>query len=163
NADPRRIVEALNKIFSKYDTISNKYGLEKIKTIGDSYMAAAGLPEIQKDNPRRAAKMALEIKEMMKGYTTADGTKIEVRIGLDCGPVVAGVIGDNKFIYDTWSDTVNTASRMESTGERGEVQVTHRFKEAVSKYEEFNYSERGEIEIKGKGKMKTYFIEEKDI
>ncbi|MER3329043.1 MAG: adenylate/guanylate cyclase domain-containing protein, partial [Candidatus Kapaibacterium sp.] len=137
--DPRRVVEALNKIFTKYDAIANKYGLEKIKTIGDSYMAAAGIPEVQKDNTHRAAQMALEVKEMMQDYHTADGTKIEVRIGLDCGPVVAGVIGENKFIYDMWSDAVNTASRMETSSEAGQVHITERFREAVSEYEEFDY------------------------
>ncbi len=163
NEDPRKLVEALNAIFTSYDTIAKKYGLEKIKTIGDSYMAAAGIPEVQKDNTHRAAQMALEVKEMMSDYRTANGVKIEVRIGLDCGPVVAGVIGENKFIYDMWSDAVNTASRMESTSESGQVHITECFKEAVSEYDEFDYVERGEIEIKGKGKMKTYYIADKEM
>ena len=158
DSDPTNIVQELNKIFTHFDTIADKYGLEKIKTIGDSYMAAAGIPEIQEDNTYRAAQMALEVKELMEDYHTADGTKIEVRIGLDCGPVVAGVIGEKKFIYDMWSDAVNTASRMESSSVAGEIQVSERFKEAVSKYQDFAYTERGEIEIKGKGKMKTYFM-----
>ncbi len=161
--DPRKLVEALNAIFTSYDTIANKYGLEKIKTIGDSYMAAAGIPEVQKDNTHRAAQMAIEVKQLMSDYHTADGIKIEVRIGLDCGPVVAGVIGENKFIYDMWSDAVNTASRMETSSEAGQVHITDRFKEVVSEYEEFEYVERGEIEIKGKGMMKTYYIESKEV
>lgn len=158
NSDPTDIVKALNKIFTHYDTIAKKHGLEKIKTIGDCYMAAAGLPVIQKDNTLRATKMALEVRDYMVDYTTDHGYKLDVRIGLDCGPVVAGVIGEQKFIYDMWSDAVNTASRMESTGQPGHVHISEKFKNAVSQLHEFEYIEREEIEVKGKGKMKTYFV-----
>ena len=110
---------------------------------------------------REANDRGTNVKAMMEDYYTVKGIKIEVRIGLDCGPVVAGVIGENKFIYDMWSDTVNTASRMESSSIAGEVHVTARFKEAISEYTEFSFVERGEIDIKGKGKMRTYFINRK--
>lgn len=161
NEDPRKVVETLNNIFTHYDIIAKKYGLEKIKTIGDSYMAAAGIPEVQQDNSYRAIQMALEVKELMKDYKSAEGNNIEVRIGLDCGPVVAGVIGENKFIYDMWSDAVNTASRMETSSKAGKVHITEHFKNTISQYDDFEYVERGEIEIKGKGKMKTYFVDNK--
>ncbi len=161
NSDPTDIVQALNKIFTHYDSIAEKYGLEKIKTIGDCYMAAAGLPVIQEDNTRRAALMALDVRDYMIDYYTDHGYKLDIRIGLDCGPVVAGVIGEKKFIYDMWSDAVNTASRMESTGKSGYVHVSERFKEAVESYDEFEFIERDEIDVKGKGKMKTYFLERK--
>jgi class 3 adenylate cyclase/Tfp pilus assembly protein PilF len=156
--DPQVIVTILNKIFTHYDTIADKYGIEKIKTIGDAYMATAGIPVAQSDNPIRAARMAIEVQELMSEYKTDDGIKIEVRIGLDCGPVVAGVIGEKKFIYDMWSDAVNTASRMESMGKAGEIHISERFKEAINEVEEFDFEERGEMTVKGKGKMKTYFL-----
>ncbi|PKL79669.1 MAG: hypothetical protein CVV25_07305 [Ignavibacteriae bacterium HGW-Ignavibacteriae-4] len=158
DSDPTDIVQALNKVFTHYDSIASKHGLEKIKTIGDCYMAAAGIPAIQENNTLRAARMAIEVKDYMVDYITDHGFKLDVRIGLDCGPVVAGVIGEKKFIYDMWSDAVNTASRMESTGQSGSVHVSERFKSAVTEYEEFEFVERGEIEIKGKGKMKTFFM-----
>ncbi|MER3330141.1 MAG: adenylate/guanylate cyclase domain-containing protein, partial [Candidatus Kapaibacterium sp.] len=159
NSDPTDIVQALNKIFTHYDNIASRHGLEKIKTIGDCYMAAAGIPVIQKDNTLRAARMAIEVRDYMVDYYTDHGFKLDVRIGLDCGPVVAGVIGEKKFIYDMWSDAVNTASRMESTGQSGSVHISERFKEVVAEFDEFEFEARGEMEVKGKGLMNTYFIE----
>jgi class 3 adenylate cyclase len=163
NSDPTDIVRALNKVFTHYDSIASKHGLEKIKTIGDCYMAAAGIPVIQKDNTLKAARMAIEVRDYMVDYYTDHGFKLDVRIGLDCGPVVAGVIGEKKFIYDMWSDAVNTASRMESTGQSGSIHISERFKEAVDEFDEFEFIDRGEMEVKGKGKMNTFFMGSKKL
>ena len=157
---PEQMIIELNKIFSKFDQIASKHGLEKIKTMGDAYMAASGIPVANKDNAYKAAAMAVEVQGLMNDYFIGE-TKIDVRIGLDCGPVIAGVIGEQKFIYDLWSDSVNTASRMESTGISGRIQLTARFKEAIPSIY-FQFEERGEIEIKGLGNMKTYFLESKN-
>ncbi len=159
SANPKEIVALLNDIFTIFDKLAYKHGLEKIKTIGDAYMAVAGIPEIQADHSKRTALMALDIKQEMKDFKTSDGTEIKFRIGIDCGAVVAGVIGEKKFIYDLWSDAVNTASRMESTGEKGQIQITENFKEELEKYDgDWNFTFRGEFEIKGKGLMKTYYL-----
>jgi class 3 adenylate cyclase len=159
DADPKRIVSVLNDLFTIFDKLADKHGLEKIKTIGDAYMAVAGIPEIQKDHSKRTAQMALDIKQEMKDFKTSDGTEIKFRIGIDCGAVVAGVIGEKKFIYDLWSDAVNTASRMESTGESGQIQITDNFKTELEKFDvTWNFTLRGEFEIKGKGLMKTYYL-----
>jgi class 3 adenylate cyclase len=159
SANPKEIVAMLNDIFTIFDKLADKHGLEKIKTIGDAYMAVAGIPEIQADHAKRTAQMALDIKQEMKDYKTADGTEIHFRIGIDCGAVVAGVIGEKKFIYDLWSDAVNTASRMESTGESGQIQITENFKEELEKFDgNWNFTLRGEFDIKGKGLMKTYYL-----
>jgi len=159
DADPKRIVSVLNDLFTIFDKLADKHGLEKIKTIGDAYMAVAGIPEIQADHAKRTAQMALDIKREMKDFKTSDGTEIKFRIGIDCGAVVAGVIGEKKFIYDLWSDAVNTASRMESTGESGQIQITDNFKEELEKFDgNWKFELRGEMEIKGKGLMKTYYL-----
>jgi adenylate cyclase len=172
--EPKRVTEVLNILYSKLDLLARKHGLEKIKTIGDCYMAAAGIPIIDPDNAVKAANFVIEVKELLKDYDTGDGTILQFRYGVDCGPVVAGVIGDHKFIYDVWGDTVNTASRMEQYGVVGKIQVTERFKEAITNYErrpfdfakgdmiknekKFKFEERGEIDIKGKGRMRTWFL-----
>jgi adenylate cyclase len=179
-SSPQMMVKMLNEIFTIFDKIAAKYGLEKIKTIGDCYMAAAGIPVPRKDHAEAIAMMALDVMETMKDYryksdsdnkfkksdsdfqSESDSPEIKFRIGLDCGPIVAGVIGEQKFIYDLWGDMVNTASRMETNGIIGKIQVTERFKNVVSQTltasQSLTFEERGEIEIKGKGKMRTWFL-----
>lgn len=160
--DPKELVTILNEVFSRFDAIAEKHGLEKIKTIGDCYMAVSGLPQPRNDHGVAAANMALEVKELVKDFKTTDGTPVHFRIGLDCGPVVAGVIGTKKFIYDLWGDPVNTASRMETTGIIGEIHCTQNFKYAVQnqayQLDDYEFTPRGVIEIKGKGKMQTWLL-----
>ena len=159
NKSPSQIVDMLNDIFVKFDNISAKYGVEKIKTIGDCYMAASGIPIARIDHAENLAKMAWEVKDIMDNYETIEGDIIRARIGLHCGPVVAGVIGKQKFIYDLWGDTVNTASRMESTGVVGKIQISETFKNALKDCCSIKFVLRGEVNVKGKGIMTTYFIE----
>ncbi|MBM2813593.1 MAG: adenylate/guanylate cyclase [Ignavibacteria bacterium] len=131
NKSASEVLQTLNGFFLIIDNMVKKYGLEKIKTIGDGYMVASGLPEPQKDHAFTALMFASEAMEMLKDYNTVDGTILQFRCGIDCGPVVAGVIGEHKFIYDVWGDTVNTAARMEEYGEPGRIQVTERFVEKL--------------------------------
>jgi len=154
--DPKEVVTTLNNVFTNFDMLADQYGLEKIKTIGDCYMAVSGLPEPNPRHAEAAVEMALAIKNEMGKYKASDGTPITFRMGLDCGPVVAGVIGRRKFIYDLWGDTVNTASRMETTGIAGEIHCSDRFKRQLEGH--YNFKSRGTIEIKGKGHMETWLI-----
>ena len=154
---PDMVVTTLNDIFTKLDAIADKFGLEKIKTIGDCYMVVAGLPEPRADHPILAAKMALEIKKVMDGYLAPDGSPIRMRIGIDCGSIVSGVIGKKKFIYDVWGDAVNTASRMESSGLPGEIHCTDNFKNKLPP--NFIFRSRGAMNIKSKGMMETWILE----
>ncbi|MCX6249314.1 MAG: tetratricopeptide repeat protein [Bacteroidetes bacterium] len=154
--DPRYVVEVLTEFFTCLDKMAGKYGMEKIKTIGDCYMAVSGLPEPIPDSIPCAARFALESRDLMRSYTTKDGQHIHVRIGMDAGKVVAGVIGERKFSYDLWGDVVNTAAKMENQGIEGEIQVTENVMKKLDS--SFILTERGEIEIKGKGKMKTWLL-----
>lgn len=156
NISPHQLVSLLNNLFSEFDRIAKKHGLEKIKTIGDAYMAVAGVPVPMADHAIRAANFALEVKETMKAQTQQNG--LQIRIGLHTGHAVAGIIGETKFAYDLWGDAVNTASRMESHGETGKIHISDDFYSAI-KGNSFEFTERGVIAIKGKGQMKTYFLE----
>ena len=150
------LVGVLNDIFTRFDSIADNRGLEKIKTIGDSYMAAAGLPVPVADHTERAAHMALDMIEVMDRFNEQGLYKLKVRIGISTGAVVAGVIGKRKFLYDLWGDVVSTASRMESHGVSGRIQVTDSTRRRLG--EPFLLEKRGAIDVKGKGEMHTWFL-----
>jgi class 3 adenylate cyclase len=153
---PERIVGMLDELFCKFDDLAVKLGLEKIKTIGDCYMVAGGLPEPRADHAEAIAEMALEILRVMSEYSAQRSEPITVRIGINTGPVVAGVIGKRKFIYDLWGDAVNTASRMESHGVPGTVHVAAASQRLLAG--KYRMTPRGTIEVKGKGAMETWFL-----
>ena len=150
------LINVLNDIFSRFDNIAGHWGLEKIKTIGDSYMAAAGLPIPVPNHAERAANMALDMLEVMDRFNEQSGYQLNIRIGMSTGAAVAGVIGKHKFVYDLWGDVVNTASRMESLGVSGRIQITDSTRLKLG--ELFLLEKRGAIEVKGKGKMNTWFL-----
>ncbi|MDX1295733.1 MAG: adenylate/guanylate cyclase domain-containing protein [Sulfurimonadaceae bacterium] len=154
---PAEVVELLNEVFSYFDTLVDKYGVEKIKTIGDCYMVAAGVPKAKPDHATALVDMALEMREYVQKHTFGDHRHLSFRIGINSGPVVAGVIGQKKFIYDLWGDTVNTASRMESHGREGAIQITKDTYELVK--DEFNCMAMGTVHVKGKGEMEVYHVE----
>jgi len=150
------LVAVLDRVFAEWDGLAAHYGVEKIKTIGDAYMVAAGVPLHRDDHVQAMADMALAMQPVLTRYATESGLALEVRLGLDTGAVVAGVIGRAKFIYDLWGDTVNTASRMESHAPTGAIQVTERVYERLR--DRYEFEPRGTIEVKGKGKMSTYLL-----
>jgi len=152
----KELVEILNLIFSKFDRLAEKHGLEKIKTIGDAYMVVAGLPTPRTDHAEAIAQMALDMQQAIVNLSAEMGETFSIRIGINSGSVVAGVIGIKKFSYDLWGDTVNTASRMESQGIPGAIQVTAQTYERLR--DKYLFEERGVIRVKGKGEMTTYLL-----
>jgi adenylate cyclase len=154
--EPGRVVGLLNGIFTKMDQLAEKRGLEKIKTIGDAYMLAGGVPDPMPNHAQAVADFALDVISVVPEIAAAADLPVGLRIGIHCGPVVAGVIGENKFAYDLWGDTVNTASRMESSSEQGRIHVSERAMSLMG--DEYEFESRGALQIKGKGEMKTYFL-----
>jgi guanylate cyclase len=146
----------LDHLFSHFDALAERYGLEKIKTIGDCYMVAAGVPSPRSDHARALALMALDMQEAMRSVDEVGHLGLELRVGINSGPVVAGVIGRKRFLYDLWGDAVNTASRMESYGTSGRIQVTRATKELLA--DEFVYEPRGTIPVKGKGEIEAWYL-----
>jgi class 3 adenylate cyclase len=153
---PEQVVQALNDLFSVFDQHARQRGLEKIKTVGDAYMVAGGLPDPRPDHAEAVIEMAMAMRDEVARRSDPGGQPLAVRIGIDTGPVVAGVIGTSKFSYDLWGDTVNTASRMESQGVAGCIQVTARTYERLK--DGYRFERRGPISVKGKGEIVTYFL-----
>ncbi len=154
---PTQLVSLLNEIFSTFDYLAEKHGLEKIKTIGDAYMVVGGLPTPRNDHADAIAEMALDMLDAISDFSNTHNQDFSIRIGINSGPVVAGVIGIKKFIYDLWGDTVNTASRMESHGKPGCIQVTSRTYQLLQ--DKYIFESRGTIAVKGKGMMNTYLLQ----
>ncbi len=157
-SSPRALVTLLNDIFRRFDALVETEGLEKIKTIGDAYMVVAGLPRPHDDHAAAIARLALAMMSAIRAYSQETGRPLQIRVGINSGEVVAGVIGERKFAYDLWGDTVNVAARMESTGQPGKVQVSAATRDLIADI--FRIELRGEVEVKGKGKMTTYFLQD---
>lgn len=153
---PEQLVTLLNAVFSSFDRLTTQYGLEKIKTVGDAYMVAAGLPDPRPDHAEASANLALDMQAAAARISEEFDASIRLRIGINTGPVVAGVIGEQKFAYDLWGDAVNIASRMESQGVANCIQLTESTHERLKAT--FLCEERGTITVKGKAEMKTYFL-----
>ncbi|MGH2640655.1 MAG: adenylate/guanylate cyclase domain-containing protein [Actinomycetota bacterium] len=155
-SQPPEIVEVLDDVFSRFDALAERFGLEKIKTIGDAYMAVAGVPEPRADDVEVAAQMALAMREEVRSLRWPSGDAMNVRIGMATGPAVAGVIGTRKFAYDLWGDTVNTAARMESNGVPGEIQVSDAVHDHLG--DRFRFSDVHIVNLKGKGPTPARFL-----
>lgn len=155
--NPESLIMDLNKLFTEFDRIAKKHNVEKIKTIGDAYMAVCGVPKKQEDHALRLANFAFDVMSASQQFIIGH-SKVDLRIGIHAGEAIAGIIGEDKYSYDLWGDAVNIASRMENTGEKGQIQVTEYYKHLLEGHTDITFTSRGEIDIKGKGKMKTYFM-----
>jgi adenylate cyclase len=153
---PVEMVELLNEIFSQFDSLVEKYDLEKIRTIGDNYMVASGVPRPRPDHAGALARLALDMRAYLDSRPRRNGRRVDFRIGINSGPVIGGVIGRKKFVYDLWGDAVNTASRMESHSLPGKIQVTQATYELIQ--DDFRFEPRGMTQVKGKGEMQTWFL-----
>jgi adenylate cyclase len=153
---PTAMVELLNEIYSHFDSLIEKYGVEKIRTIGDNYMIASGLPRPRADHAQVIARLALEMNAYIASLAPVENRRLSFRLGINSGPVIAGVIGHKKFAYDVWGDTANIASRMESQGVPGRIQITQATYELIKT--DFTCEPHGSIEVKGKGPMQTWFL-----
>ena len=154
--EPTEVVDWLNQVYSMFDQLVEKYDLEKIRTIGDNYMVASGVPTPRSDHATVIGQLALDMIKHLDKLPARNDKRIDIRIGINSGPLVAGVIGKSKFHYDVWGDTVNIASRMESHGEVGKIQITQNTYNLIK--DEFECVSRGEVQIKGKGEMQTWFL-----
>ena len=153
---PETSVDLLNDVFTAFDRLTERHGLEKIKTIGDGYMVVGGAPQPVDDQCATMTRLAIDMQSWMAKRAERDGLGLQVRIGINCGPAVGAIVGTKKFQYDLWGDAVNVASRMESSGAPGRIQVTESVREHLG--EGFAVEPRGEISVKGKGKMNTWFV-----
>jgi guanylate cyclase len=153
---PAEVVGVLDHLFTHFDALAERYELEKIKTIGDCYMVAAGVPSPRSDHAHALALMALDMQAAMRSAGAVGHLGLELRVGINSGPVIAGVIGRKRFLYDLWGDAVNTASRMESHGTSGRIQITRATKELLE--DEFVCEPRGTIPIKGKGELEAWYL-----
>jgi guanylate cyclase len=153
---PVEIVELLNEAFSYFESLVDKYNVEKIRTIGDSYMVVSGVPRMRSDHAQSLVRMALDMREYLAAHTFQNGQRLSFRIGINSGPVIGGVIGKRKFVYDVWGDAVNVASRMESHGMGGTIQITRATYDLIK--DEFICQSRGTVDVKGKGEMEAWLV-----